>query len=275
MKRPAPSAVVAPATIAYFRQRLAETDGHLPRRLQQCADHLASRQDLIAVSTVAQLAAGAGVPASAMMRFCQTLGFSGYSDLQRMFRAALTEDLPDYATRLANLTSGPVNQPAALVAEFVEAGRRSLGLLAQDLDPAALERAVATLSQARLLHLVGYRRALPVAAYLAYVFQQLDIPVRLQDGIAPAGPLNPDEGVLAVTFAPYAAETLAFIAAARDHHLPVVVLTDPPAGALASLADVILPVAELDFGKFRSLSATIALALALALAIASRRKETG
>ncbi len=274
MKSSAPSAAAAPATIAEFRQRLAEVDGNLPRRLQQCANHLASRQDLIAVSTVAQLAAGAGVPASAMMRLCQTLGFRGYSDLQRVFRAALTQTLPDYATRLADLTSGPANRPAALVAEFVAAGRQSLGRLAQDLDPAALEQAVATLSQARLLHLVGYRRALPVASYLAYVFDQLDIPVSLRDGTAPTVPLNPDEAVLAITFAPYAAETLAFIATARDRRLPVVVLTDPPAGALANAADVILTVAELDFGKFRSLSATIALALALALAIAARRKET-
>ncbi|OZA12301.1 MAG: hypothetical protein B7Y02_07535, partial [Rhodobacterales bacterium 17-64-5] len=192
---------------------------------------------------------------------------------QRLFRAALPAALPDYATRLADLKTGPADHPAALVAEFVEAGRQSLAQLAQDLDEAALEQAVAILSRASRLHLVGYRRALPVAAYLDYVFAQLGVPTVLQKH----GALAPAKGaaVLATTFAPYAEETLALMADARRQGLPVVVLTDPPGTALMHSADVILTVAEVDFGKFRSLSATIALALALALAIAARRAETG
>jgi DNA-binding MurR/RpiR family transcriptional regulator len=38
------------------------------------------------------------------------------------------------------------------------------------------------------------------------------------------------------------------------------------------MADTLLAVTEVDFGAFRSLSATIALALALAVAVASRRE---
>lgn len=273
MKRSCLDPAQPPATLAAFRQRLAELDGNLPRRLQQCADHLATQQDRIAVLTVAELAAGAGAPPSAMMRLCKALGFSGFSDLQRLFRSSMSAVLPDYATRLRALKSSAANHPAALVAEFVEAGRQSLAHLAQDLDDAALERAVATLAKASQLYLVGYRRALPVAAYLDYVFAQLGVPATLQRDTTQ--PLGVKDAVLAVTFAPYAQETLAVMAAARERKVPVVVLTDPLGTALTDLADVILTVAEVDFGKFRSLSATIALALALALAIAARRKETG
>jgi len=78
--------------------------------------------------------------------------------------------------------------------------------------------------------------------------------------------------LLAITFAPYSEETLALAREARDRGLPVVVLTDPPATALAPLGNTILTVTEIDFGAFRSLSAAIALALSLALAVASRRE---
>jgi DNA-binding MurR/RpiR family transcriptional regulator len=270
-----PDAILPPATIEAFRARLADLSGQLPRRLQQCADHLAAHQDNIAVSTVAEIAAGAGVPPSAVMRFCQILGFSGYSEMQRLFRNALSLGLPDYGTRLANLKSGPADRPAALVAEFVEAGRLSLEKLTQDLDESALNQAVETLSRASVIHLAGYRRALPVATYLSYVFEKMAIPAMLHDGIGGLDhrtAMRPGDALLAVTFAPYSSETLSLAAEARARGLPVVVLTDPPATPLLRQADLVLSVAEVDFGAFRSLSATTALALSLAVAVATRRQ---
>ena len=100
-----------------------------------------------------------GIPASAMMRFCQLLGFSGYAEMQRLFRDALSTAPPDYATRLAKLKAGGAGQPASLVAEFVEAGRQSMEALAQNLDEIALNQSVATLSRARTIHLAGFRRS--------------------------------------------------------------------------------------------------------------------
>lgn len=265
----------APATIDAFRARLAELSGTLPRRLQQCADYIAAHQDSVAVSTVAEIAGGAGVPPSAVMRFSQILGFSGYSEMQRLFRNALSLGLPDYGTRLANLKSGPTGGPGALVAEFVEAGRLSLERLARDLDEAALGRAVDILAGANVIHIAGYRRALPVAAYLAYVFGKMEIPALLHGavgGLDQHSAMRPGDALLAITFAPYSAETLALADAARRIGLPVVMLTDPPATPLQARADLVLTVAEADFGAFRSLSATTALALGLAVALATRRQ---
>jgi DNA-binding MurR/RpiR family transcriptional regulator len=265
-----------PASVEEFRQRLAQLDGQLPRRLQACADHLARNLDSIALSTVAQVADQAGVAPSALMRFCQVMGFSGYAEMQRLFRQALAKTPPDYATRLAKLKAQGTGQPSALVAEFVEAGRLSLEALARDLDEISLEQSVTVLASARTIHLAGFRRSFPVASYLAYVFDKLGLPVMLHYGVAGLGQqtaLRPGDALLAVTFAPYSDETLALARHARARNVPVVVLTDPPGTDLGDLAAVILPVAEVDFGSFRSLSATIALALALAVAVATRRGE--
>ncbi|HEY6917667.1 MAG TPA: MurR/RpiR family transcriptional regulator [Tabrizicola sp.] len=264
-----------PRTVEDFRDRLHSLHGELPRRLQQCADHVATHLDRIALSTVAQIAQGAGVPPSAVMRFCQEMGFSGYAEMQRLFRDALSRAAPDYATRLANLKAGGAGQPATLVAEFVEAGRQSMEALARDLNETALNQAVDILAAARTIHLAGFRRSFPVASYLAYVFDKLEVPAVLHDGVAGLGhrsTLQPGDALLAITFAPYSEETLALAAQARDRGLPVVALSDPPARELSGLADTILSVTEIDFGAFRSLSAVIALALSLAVAVAARRE---
>lgn len=270
MAEPAPP----PETVEEFRDRLARL-GDLPRRLRQCADFLGGNLDRIAVSTVAELAAGAEVPPSALMRFCQIMGFRGFSDMQRLFRQALAGGLPDYATRLRSLKQAGADQPGALVAEFIETGRQSLENLAKTMDEAGLIRAVRLLAGAGVLHLIGLRRSYPVAAYLAYVFDKLGVPALLHDGsggLSPSAVLRSGDAVLAISFAPYSAETQTLVSAAKARGFPVVTISDSPASALARVSDVVLTVEEVDFGAFRALSATLALALGLAVSVAAARE---
>jgi DNA-binding MurR/RpiR family transcriptional regulator len=265
----------APATVEEFRERLAAITEDLPKRLRQCADHIAANTDRIAVSTVAELAAGADVPPSALMRFCQIMGFSGFSEMQKLFREAYAPGWPDYTTRLKNLKANRAGSPAALLAEFVEAGRLSLEALAKSVDEQVLDRAVATLSRADTIHVVGLRRAFPVASYLAYVFEKMAVPAMLHDGVGKLDhrfALRPGDAVLAITFAPYSEETLTLAADAHARGLPVIGLTDTLTSPLARLADAVVTVPEVDFGAFRSLSATIAMAISLAVAVGSARE---
>ena len=264
-----------PTSVEEFRVRLAGVSAVLPRRLRQCADFIAANTDRIAVSTVAELAAGADVPPSALMRFCQILGFSGFSEMQRLFREAYSPGWPDYATRLKNLKSEGAGSPSALLAEFIEAGRLSLEALAKTADEVALGRAVDLLAAADTVHIVGLRRAFPVASYLAYVFEKMAVPAMLHDGVGKLDhrfALRAGDAVLAITFAPYSEETLALAQDAQARGLPVVALTDQLTSPLVRLSDAVLTVPEVDFGAFRSLSATIALAISLAVAVGSARE---
>ena len=268
-------ALTPPATVEEFRERLAQITDDLPRRLRQCAEFIATNTDRIAVSTVAELAAGADVPPSALMRFCQILGFSGFSEMQKLFRDAYAPGWPDYSTRLKNLKEGGAGSPSALLGEFIEAGRLSLEALAKSTDEAALAQAVAVLARADTVHVVGLRRAFPVATYLAYVFEKMSVPAMLHDGVGKLDhrfALRANDAVLAITFAPYSEETIALAQDARDRGLPVVALTDRLTSPLARVADAVLTVPEVDFGAFRSLSATIAMAITLAVAVGTARE---
>ncbi len=263
-----------PRSIDAFNERLVATSGNLPKRLRQCAEYIAANIDRIAVSTVADIAEGADVPPSAVMRFCQILGFSGYSEMQKLFREAYTPGWPDYATRLKNLKENDTGSPSALLAEFVEAGRMSLETLAKSVDEAALNVAVLTLSKAETIHVIGLRRAFPIASYLAYVFEKLEVPAMLHDGVGKLDhrfALRKGDALLAITFAPYSEETLAMAQDAHDKGLAVVGLSDRITSPLVRNTEALLLVPEVDFGAFRSLSATLALALALAVAVGAAR----
>ncbi|MCF6321348.1 MAG: MurR/RpiR family transcriptional regulator [Rhizobiaceae bacterium] len=266
----------APKTIDEFHERLHEVSGSMPKRLKQCADYIAANTEIIAVSTVAELAEGAGVQPSAFIRFCKLLGFSGFSELQRLFRAIYAERWPDYTTRLEKLKEEGAGSPSSLLAEFVEAGYSSLENLARTVDSKVLSDAVQILSKARMIHIVGLQRAFPVAAYLAYAFEKMSTPAMLHDGVGSLDhrhAIRSGDVLIAITFSPYSAVTLELAEYARSQGCPVVAITDSVNSPLRDLGAHVLTVMEVDFGKFRALSASLSLAITVAVGVGAVQKK--
>lgn len=200
----------APQTIDEFHQRLQQAASSMPKRLRQCANYIAANTEIIAVSTVAELAAGAGVQPSAFIRFCKLLGFSGFSQMQRLFRETYTQRWPDYETRLEKLKAEGTGSPSTLLAEFVEAGYSSLENLTRTVDFRVLDEAVAVLANAEMIHIIGMQRAFPVATYLAYAFERMNIPAMLHDGVGKLDhrhAIRPGDVLIAITFSPYTSDT--------------------------------------------------------------------
>lgn len=250
----------------------------IPKRLRQCADYILENHDRIAVSTVADLASGAGVQPSAVIRLCQFLGFSGYSELQRLYRSDYEPSRPDYATRLKQLGADAGSDTAMVLARFVEAGRVSVENVLQTVDLGVLQRAVGALAGAQTIHVVGVRRAFAVASHLAYSMEEMDLPVLLHQNIGTIGSRNmirPGDVMIAVTFAPYAAAALEMAQFAHDRGVPVVAITDVAARGLTGIADMTLTVREFQVGEFRGLTAAMSLSMALAVSVGqTRHKKT-
>ena len=267
------TAIEAPESVKAFEERLLQVAEGLPKRLRQCADYVASNQDRIAVSTVAEMAEGAGVQPSAFMRFCQIMGFSGFSEMQRLFRDSYVGGWPDYTTRLDHLREKGDESASSLLAEFVEA-RSSLEMLLKSVDTRQLDEAVSALAGARTVHIVGLRRSFPIASYLAYAFEKMKVPAVLHSAVGGLGnisAISSDDALIAITFSPYSTETLELAETARANGIPVVALSDSAVNPLRKSGATLLTVTEIDFGAFRSLSATLCLAITLAVAVGTRK----
>jgi len=248
----------------------------LPKRLRQCADYIVQNTDEIAFSTVAEISERAQVQPSAIMRFCQVIGFSGYSDMQKLARQTIHPKMPDYSERIQNLRDSGDDSPDAILAEFVEAGRQSLEQLSGSVNQAFLEQAVETLVGAQVIHIMGLRRAHPIASYLSYAFEKLNIASVLHGGagrLTHAESMREGDVLIAITFAPYSPETVDLSEEAARRGLPVIALSDAPNLPMKATSFVPLIVSEIDFGAFRSLSATLTLAISLAVATGARRTK--
>ena len=275
-----PEHMQTPEDFETLKQRLIAIEPTLPKRLRQTAAYALQHPDEIALGTASGVARRAQVQASTLVRFAQSLGFAGFTEMQGVFRTHLRNRWPDYSERLRGLharASDP-DDPLGLLAGFADSAARSTEALKTGMDGETLESAIETLAQARVVFLIAQRRTFCVAHYLAYAFAQLGAPAQLIDDVGGLGReqlalATEADAALAISFAPYSPVTLGLVEAARARKARIVAITDSALSPLAALADRRLEVVESDYGAFRSLSATFCLAMTLAVATAERRRR--
>jgi len=248
----------------------------LSNRLQQVARYLLDHPDTVAFGTTATIATGAGVHASALVRFANAFGFSGFSQMQQLFKDRLVQTGPDYQSRIAAVKqddSVPTAQAGLMYLQQISsANERAMQQLIEELDPQLLTQACELLAQARIIHLQGARRAYPVASYASYLLSNTGLAVQLLDGVgymqqAALNLVTSADVILAISFAPYAPETQLAINRANAAGAKVIVITDSRLSPLAAEADVTLLVREAEVHSFRSLNASMNLIQALVLAL--------
>ena len=255
-----------PDNFADFEQLIAARHEGLSARLKDIAAFALAHPNTIALETVATVAEQAGVHPSALVRFAQALGFDGFSDMQRLFRLRLVEQMPTYADRLAQRDADAGDTLDRLAA----AAHRAIDELAAETPRDLLQDAAARLATARRIEIVAQRRSLPVASYLLYGLLNLERPARLLDNqggmlAQQLRALDSADVMLAVSFKPYAPETLEAVRAAAERGLELVVVTDLPVSPLASFGRPTLFVRDAELQQVRALVAAMCLATSLVI----------
>jgi DNA-binding MurR/RpiR family transcriptional regulator len=200
--------------------------------------------------------------------------------LQDVFRSRLRDRILNYDERIEHLRQHDLNATKATVifGGFSEAAEKSLQDLREKLDPIKLEEAVNMLAKADTIYLIGLRRSFPITSYMSYAFGKLGIRNHLvgamgglaQEDVSFA---TKNDVVLAISFTPYASETVSLTQAAAARHVPIIAITDSPFSPLSPLSKTWFEVTEANFEGFRSMAATLALAMTLTVAVAERRSN--
>ncbi|MGE4249213.1 MAG: MurR/RpiR family transcriptional regulator [Parvibaculaceae bacterium] len=267
-----------PKDFATLKALIIERGKTLPKRLSQIAAFALDNPDDIAFGTVASIAEQAQVQPSSLIRFSQAMGYQGFSELQEIFRARLRDRVPNYEERIAQLREHAKSASKAriLFDGFSEAAQKSIADLGGKIDAKVLDKAVARLATAQTIYIIGLRRSFPISSYMAYAFGKLAIRHVLVDGLGGLASndvafATPKDAVLAVSFTPYASETVTLVSQAARANVPVIAITDSAFSPLARDAEIWFEVAEANFEGFRSLAATLALAMTLTVAVAEKR----
>ena len=269
-----------PRDFAALKALIGERAGKLPRRLTQIASFALDNPDEIAFGTVSSIAEQADVQPSTLVRFSQAIGYQGFSDMQEIFRSRLRDRILNYGERIQQLREHALaaSKPNVIFQGFCDATEKSIASFREKLDPNDLDRAVSMLTGARTIYLIGLRRSFPIASYMAYALGKLGVRSILVDAVGGMAAeqltfATEADAVLAISFTPYASETVALTKSATARGVPIVAITDSPFSPLAQNSNLWIEVGEANFEGFRSMAATLALAMTLTVAIAEKREQ--
>ncbi|WP_226500193.1 MurR/RpiR family transcriptional regulator [Pseudomonas sp. RSB 5.4] len=252
----------------------------LPRQLKRIASYMSQQSDRIMVDRISDIARECEVHPSAIVRFSQRFGFSGFSQMQALFRSAYTHKaspVQNYQQRIRSMIANQ-SQPASdgdLARECIDATRSGIERLGRELDDVAFEKAVDLIVNADNIYVVGVRRSFAVADYLVYNLQHTHKRIHLVSGLGGSyreqmRSVRSGDLVIAISFTPYAKETQHCLRYARQQQANTLILTDSQLSPLAKNANSLLLVNEGSALAFRSLSATLCLCQALFVAVAYR-----
>ncbi len=247
---------------------------HFPKRLRQVAIFLWQHPSEVALGTIAQVAAQAGVQPSTLVRFAQIFGYSGFSDFQGLFKDHVKGSWPE--GRGEPRAEAEPNAALHFLHGMVGASQASLGRIESGFDVESFEKMVGTLAQADLIYVIGSKRAFPVTTYLSLTLSQQGVRNVLVDNVGSSaldqvGCIGRQDAVLAVSFSPYNSITPDLVAVAHERKARIVTITDSTFSPLIRLSDSWLEVVESDFAGFRSLAASLAVGMALVQGVAARR----
>ena len=272
-----------------LKDAISDSYPRMSPQLQRIARFALEKPHDLALGTVAAVAKASDVQPSSMIRFANALGFSGFSQMQQVFQGHLVERSASYRERIDQMRRGskPAGaRSAGVLHQFVGEAVTELTRLEETVRADDMKAAVKLLAGARAIHVLAQRRAFPVACYLGYALNQLELPVRLLDGLGGmlhefSRTIGRGDVLLAASFRNYSPDVIATAGACRERGAKVVSITDSTLSPLKPLSDICFELGDDSGHPFRSLVGPLCLAQALVvstghqLAAASRAHAAG
>lgn len=263
-----------------IRSRYSE----LSKRLQQVAGYILENTNSVAFDTVAVIAKHANVPPSTLIRFANAFDFNGFNEMKKLFQHNLLTETASYTDRIRLLKelegdSSPPETPIDILQAFARANSQAMQQLAIQTSPEKLNKAIEIMSNAENIYLIGLGRSFSVVSYLTYALRHLNRRAFLIDGLGgmfkeQLGMISSKDVVIAVSFSPYAEETLIISEVASQAGTKQIIITDSQISPLASFSDVCFVVKEAQVDSFRSQSASLCLVQTLAVSLAFAQDAT-
>jgi DNA-binding MurR/RpiR family transcriptional regulator len=260
MRYPAEEAITSRDVIEEMRLRY----GSLTDAQKRIAEYIIQQPQLVAFSTVNEMAANLDVNPSTIVRFAYRSGLNGFTELQERMRDVVRGRL-SHAEEEGVVAS---HLEGTRFGASLSQDRRNLQHTISGLDPCSLDRAVNLLCQARNIYVVAGFATFPVAQYCALALDRLRPNTSLfasHDASAtiPITKVPSEDCVLAFTFPPDANATLRMVRQAKDSEAKVIAVTDSRLSAVGLLSDAVLVAASAGTGLHNSMVAPMAVANAL------------
>jgi len=267
----------------HLRNKLVEGYSNLSGRLQQITRYAMTHPNDMALETIAVIAKRTEVPPSSLIRFAKSFGFSGFSEMQKVFQQGLLGRMSEYQKRVQNLNIEIRQQGEEVhsnLGYFIQGGIQALQSLRNTVKDEDIVKTASIMIESDVVHIAAQRRSFPIGTYLTYALSHLGVPNMLLDSV---GGMFAEQGktirkgdvLIAISFSPYANEVLKLAGNVKELGIPVIVISDSILSPLGLFADVCLEVEETEIFGFRGaiLSALMCLSLSLVVELGNQMEQ--
>ena len=253
----------------------------LSPHLRRIAEYALADPNRFALQTIARTANDISVQPSTLVRFAKAFGYSGFSEMQGAFRRRLTQTADAFRYQIreqqAILDREEGHELTGLLRSFSETSVVAIDQVRHDVEESKLRQAADMLREAQSIHVVGQRRAFPVAACLSLGLINLGRRCQLLDcgaGMLPQqiGSLEPNDLLVAIGLSDFSRTMREVVPEAHGRGIPVLAISNSPTNPIARNSRLSLVVRDSEVGDFEPLAPYIVLAQALTAALSWVRK---
>lgn len=259
-----------------------ERHAQMSKTYQRISEYLTQNPNDVAVQSITAIAAHCQIHASSFVRFAQSLGYSGFKDLQALFQRRLSTAAPGFEARKkaleGELELREDRSELGFLRDLVVRDIASLQDLLEKTSAEDLSRASDMIESAETVFLVGQLRSEPVANLMRYILTMLGkrcVFLDASGGLAThmARTMTPGDILIAVSFRFYATEVVNIVAESAAAGVPVIAISDSTLSPLMKSAKILFAVPEHEYTFSRSLAAPMCLAQALMISVAARVQD--
>lgn len=223
------------------RRLVADVD-RMPPGLQLVAKYIVDNGNAFGMDSIRMSAEKIGVSANSLVRMANHLGFSNFDELREPFRTSL---VARYDVSSGEEWIDRLSQSGAFGKAHARSVRNEIDIVMQSLrllTPEQAESTVAMLMEARNAYVTATRASYALAYYFHYVGRMALpnlhlIPRHMGSPVDEMVSIDHQDVLMAITFAPYSADTINALRLAKRNGTRVILISD---------SELVAPAIEVD-----------------------------
>ncbi len=228
-----------------FKERIKNKYSSLSAGMKKVGKYVLDNPQALAMKSASQLGQEVGVSETTVIRFCYSLEYSGYSELQNEVRSFLIfqkSSLHEYQAGKEEL----VNKPNFFAQNFQQ-HQAHIQEMKENIKEEDLQLAVDRIYQSNKVLVTGMRTSFAVAHWLSFTLNIVRGNSQLiQPGIDDINhlitKLDSESTLIAIAFHRYTPSTLKLAEAAKKQGAFVIGITDSDLSPLSEHSDVLFPI---------------------------------
>lgn len=225
-----------------FLQEINSNYDNFTRSQAVIADYLTKNLNDIAFYTLEELAAKIGVSTTTIIRFSRTLGYNGYSEMQKDIQSNIQTKVA-LPQRILNQKEQPTN---TLLDDSFQNDIYNIQRTLEAQNDEELQKAIDYISEAPNVYILGMRSSFTISYYIASRLGEIRENTHL---IQSAGMSYPEEIVsakegdvcIACLFPRYSKLTTTMLSWLKNEGVKIILITSQNYSAVRGYGDIILP----------------------------------